>query len=133
VSHLEIRPCDVVLKWMNELTPKWCRYCSEHWVQSKSWSSGYFYSSLGLKKKVKTPNVQEEVVYLEGRVNSAYSQLTDAETKLKDLKESDKSSMGEIEDKNRELRRKYDRYYPHHISSIPIPSVSFLHNHLPRR
>jgi hypothetical protein len=54
--------------------------------------------------------VQEEVVYLEGRVNSAYGQLTDAETKLKDLKEADKSSMGEIEDKNRELRRKYDRY-----------------------
>lgn len=50
-------------------------------------------------------------MYLEGRVNSAYSQLTDAETKLKDLKTSDKSSMGEIEDKNRELRRKYDRYF----------------------
>ena len=49
-------------------------------------------------------------MYLEGRVNSAYGQLTDAETKLKDLKEADKSSMTEIEDKNRELRRKYDRY-----------------------
>ena len=53
---------------------------------------------------------QEEVVYLEGRVNSAYSQLTDAETKLKDLKSSDKAAMTEIEDKNRDLRRKYDRY-----------------------
>jgi hypothetical protein len=53
---------------------------------------------------------QEEVVYLEGRVNSAYSQLTDAETKLKDLKSSDKTAMTEIEDKNRDLRRKYDRY-----------------------
>lgn len=48
-------------------------------------------------------------MYLEGRVNSAYGQLTDAETKLKDLKESDKSAMSEIEDKDRELRRKYDR------------------------
>ena len=53
------------------------------------------------------PTVQE-VVYLEGRVNSAYSQPTDAETKLKDLKQADKASMSEIESKNRELRRKYD-------------------------
>ena len=59
------------------------------------------------------------MVYLEGRVNSAYSELTDAETKLKDLKESDKSAMTEIEDKNRELRRKYDRY-----SRLPPSTLS---------
>jgi hypothetical protein len=53
---------------------------------------------------------QEEVVYLEGRVNSAYTELSDAETKLKDLKSSDKAAMESIEDKNHELRRKYDRY-----------------------
>lgn len=62
-------------------------------------------------------------MYLEGRVNSAYSQLTDAETKLKDLKTSDKSSMGEIEDKNRELRRKYDRYF-FPLFTIPARRVS---------
>jgi len=53
---------------------------------------------------------QEEVVYLEGRVNSAYTELSDAETKLKDLKSSDKAAITSIEDKNHELRRKYDRY-----------------------
>ncbi len=65
---------------------------------------------------------QEEVVYLEGRVNSAYSELTDAETKLKDLKSSDKAAMTEIEDKNRDLRRKYDRYCAARLyaSSEPI-------------
>ena len=55
------------------------------------------------------PGMQEEVVYLEGRVNSAYTDLDEAEKKLQDLKESDKASMSEIESKNRELRRKYDR------------------------
>ena len=55
------------------------------------------------------PTVQEEVVYLEGKVNTASDELTEAEKKLATLKASDQSAIDAIEDKNAALRRKYER------------------------